>query len=295
MSKQSQSKPRFRRFGADWYPNRDGWGGIYKGRYRLVTWRFGSIWQSCVEVHPAVTVLTDKDDDLTAREDYGWMCLRPGKTMNEAMKHARDWCDHERTHTVENVFRDCFVNFKTLFRTRRDVINQLFFVNGNGYEWIDGCLVASHESDPPEERKLDRLRQRESQAKRLQERFSTDEAKATLKLMQEIEDKIDAEEDAMPIGPISEKQALEERKKGFFRTSCVHPSNFYSVCQYARINHIPADVQPDWLEMAYEAAKLLSEEQFCEHCTDYVNREHPAIGKKLIAELESRFPQLTSV
>jgi hypothetical protein len=51
-------------------------------------------------------------------------------------------------------------------------------------------------------------------------------------------------------------------------------------------------VQSDWLELAYEAAKLLSEEQFCENCQPYVNRQHPEIGKKLISELQTRFPQL---
>ncbi len=36
---------------------------------------------------------------------------------------------------------DCLKNYPIVFGDEYDVLEHLFFVNGNGYEWNDGCLI----------------------------------------------------------------------------------------------------------------------------------------------------------
>jgi len=285
MSNPTLPKSRFRRFAADWFHNRDGWGGIYKGRYRLCVWRFGDIWQCCVEAHPKGTALTSEISD---EGSYAWMALWPQKTMNNAMKHARDWCDRDdKSLTVQQTFDECFKNHPTLFRVRRQVIDHLFFVNGNGYCWLDGALMSSYAQKTPEEEVEERRAESEW---RLKNNIPVSDYAA------KFDEEMLAHQAAMKIGPLTEVEYRHEKAADILciHEKCEHPSSFYAVCKYANINHVPDDVKPDWLALAHEAAKLLAEEQFCEFCSPHVNLKHPKIGKKLIAELESRFPHLIS-
>ena len=42
---------------------------------------------------------------------------------------------------VELTIQDCFDNYPGLFKERVDVLNHLFCVIGNGYDWKNGELV----------------------------------------------------------------------------------------------------------------------------------------------------------
>jgi hypothetical protein len=272
---------QFKRFGAEWSEYRDGWGGAYKTRFLLVTWRFGDIWQSCVEVHQ-ISV-----DDETP---HVWVCLNPQKTINEAMKHAKDYADQYKILTVEEVFTRCFNDYKTLYRTRRHVIDTLFMSGGN-YEWMDGSMTRRHEPEPPE-KENERKREREEHYLKISDRFSDKTSELYKFLQKQIQDR----EDTLKIGPITEEEYKTEKDDDNFgfKEQCQHPHAFYPVSEgYANITKIPDNVLPEWLDLSYEAAKLLAASVNCEHCNEMFARpENPIIGAKIVKELEQRFPRL---
>ena len=125
--------------------------------------------------------------------------------------------------TVKACLARMFRDWKTLFRTRADAIDHLFFVIGNGYEWRKGALV----------RKLDEM-----------DAMPDPFANHPNETIREVYAKLRAEEDAMPVGPLPDDGKLR---------------HFYPVCGYSKINTVPANVRPDWLALAREAAIMLSE------------------------------------
>lgn len=238
-------------------------------KFEVTTWQFGSIHQS------KVFVLYPGSKDPMDRDRIG-VCLAPGKTRKEAMQRGLDWvAAYKAPDSPDELFPKLFRRWKTLYRTRVDIIDHLFFVIGNGYSWMDGAIVSTSEEGRDEEEtrvvlppgspkylsseffKLSRLEQREITTAHYQ-----------------------AEEDAMPTGPLPDDG---------------RPRNFYPVCHYSGILCIPEDVRPDWLLVAYEAALLLRDRQTTtpERPGDLPRCEaNIAYGKRVVEELEAKYPHL---
>lgn len=43
--------------------------------------------------------------------------------------------------TYSDTVKNCIAGYPKLFETEGDVLHHLFFVNGNGYEWVNGELI----------------------------------------------------------------------------------------------------------------------------------------------------------
>lgn len=111
-----------------------------------------------------------------------------------------------------------------LFRTRKDCINQLFCVIGNGYEWRAGQIVSKSckwmsDSDLEDEWKNGR-----------------DYLKGKKKAKQKKADPF----------------AVLERMRPKYDTY-----NWYPLCKYSLIFRIPKDVKSDWRDLADECKKML--------------------------------------
>lgn len=259
-----------KRFGTTWRETGDAWEGVYRERFHVLVWKFGSIWQTKVLVaYPAAK-------KQRHREGGVGICLEPSKTVQAAMRHGRAWVEaYHRASPVAPaaLFAASFAQWKTLYRTRLDVLEQLFFVIGNGYAWLDGAVVSTNPEDHLKYTPEYRAERRAADTAHVQD----PEVRA---LMDEASARIDAEEDALPIGPLPDDG---------------HPRSFYPVSEeYSLVCTVPDDVRPEWFSVAYEAAVTLRDRSL-PHCADgdggQVPSANPGIGTQVVAELERRFPQ----
>ena len=286
MAKQSR-RGQVRACGHIWYPWTEGVATMVGDKFEVVTWQFGSIHQS------KVFVIYPGSKDPMDRDRIG-VCLSPGKTRKEAMQRGLDWvAAYKAPDSPDELFPKLFRRWKTIYRTRVDIIDHLFFVIGNGYSWLDGAMVSTSDDDRNEEKP--KVLPPPGSPEYLSEEFF----KLSSKEQRVITDAhYDAEEDALAIGPLPDD--------GSFR-------NFYPVCQYSAILCIPDDVRPDWLAVAYEAALMLRDRQMpapekkihglveghvqvLEATVD--QREQArceaniAYGKRVVEELEAKYPHL---
>jgi hypothetical protein len=122
-------------------------------RFLVVTWRFGDIHQS------KVFVKYEKSTDQTDGTGIG-VCLPPGRSMKEAMQHGLSWVEQYRENKgpegPDTMFPKLFARWKSIYRTRLDVLDHLFFVIGNGYAWLDGGIICTsgYEEEVPQQEPL---------------------------------------------------------------------------------------------------------------------------------------------
>lgn len=270
-----------RRYGVDWKRDGEGWRGRVHGRFEVHTWPFGSIHQCKVMVDYPRPGLEGFDQRVG-------VCLRPGKTRDESMRHGLAWVDRYRVEgppSADAVVTAAFANWKTLFRTRVDLIDHLFFKGGNGYDWLDGALYELSAEDhqdyieatrvSPEELARRRAEHAELNASlaRIRDRLVASAPdpiarESILETFRPIGDHV-LEEADLPVGPVPD--AGKPRAFGW-----ISPD-------FARIGRVPHDVRPEWFELAYEAAVVLRDRS--------AEPENRALGRELVADLERRFPQ----
>jgi hypothetical protein len=232
-------------------------------RFEVVTWPFGSIHQSKV----FVTTPGSKSERVG-------VCLPPGKTRKEAMQRGLDWvAAYKAPDSPDELFPKLFRQWRTIYRTRVDIIDHLFFVIGNGYSWLDGAIVPT--SDYPEEPSVPAPPDGSPEV--YSDAFF-DLSRSEQRVIQEYHYYL--REQATPIGPLPDDGA---------------PRNFYPVCHYSAILNIPANVRPEWLLVAYEAALLLRDRQTTvpSYTMDRARcEENIAYGKRVVDELEAKYPHL---
>lgn len=288
MKKESR-KGTIRRCGLVWeasnsgYP--DDWYTTVHERFHPMTWKFGSIHQSKVFVDYNHLVDGKTPASPKCDGDIG-ICLRYGKTTEEAMQICLDWIDKYRTAgptTPEQVFQDSWDHWPTLYPMgdRISVIGHICFTLGGGYSWVDGAIICTSPEDWIESRRRD-----EEDESRKEMLASLKEAKALIKKY-----KLEEDEDYEDHDEFRERLHKQD----------VHM--FYPVCEdYANICMVPDDVRPEWLALAYEAAILLRDKSgvpeiksrwWTPQPDDYTRQEeNRKIGTKVVADLERRFPQL---
>lgn len=111
-------------------------------------------------------------------------------------------------------------SYPEIYPDRWAILNHLFFVNGNGYEWVDGQLKNGHH---------------EAKVIWYQNRKLTEPE--FLALMEK--PKFLPQESLLPFAPSENGRAA------------------YPLCQYATIHHIPDDVKDEWLIAAAESLAYL--------------------------------------
>lgn len=181
--------------------------------------------------------------------------------------------------TVADTFWQAFNLYPSLFQTRADVINHLFFVIGNGYRWSNGELI---DDDPA--MTLEQIT--ETRIARALKNFSGVEFRQSVARI--LGDPVPTEEEAL------EEQLNKEfaHKVGPIKGK---PRIYYPVCGYSEICNVPNDVRPDWLRLAREACRLLIAAERRPACAGWdadTNRKNAQCGRRVLAELSRRFPRL---
>lgn len=254
------------------------------GRSIAGTWKFGNIHQCKIFIKYKHMVDGKKYSSrhYTIGNDLVAICLRAAPTRDEAMKRMVDWIHSFDVHgppSVEQVFQSNFDNWADLYPNRVAMIDQMFFVIGNGYSWLDGNLVSTSPDSHLEK------------------------PSASIYDTMEEEDYVPIDADDMyrayfaeMLKPIREKQ--KKAKDMYWNTGTYA---FYPVSQeYSNICCVPDDVKPEWLQVAYEASLLLRDHSGIPKVDDdfygaelYSEKKGKAnrkIGTKVVADLERRFP-----
>ncbi|MBI4281694.1 hypothetical protein HY625_02600 [Candidatus Uhrbacteria bacterium] len=237
--------------------NDNNWKTKLLDRFEVQTWPFGSIHQCKVFI-----------DYPSARSDDGQsvgISLKPCKTRDEAMQQGIKWVkayNPNRLLTAEKMFTQAFKKFPTVYRTHNDVLKNLFLGAGNGYVWLDGAVVYYNCGGYTVQRKP---------ASRLKKNLG--------KPNEFPYDALGESEKKSRIGPLPDDGK---------------PVPIWSVDEeYANVCLVPDDVRPEWLALAYEAAKLLRDRSsVAEKGTEAHVRHNHAVGRRVCKELLKRFPQL---
>lgn len=135
--------------------------------------------------------------------------------------------------TVKETLTDCLFRCPFIFKNKWDVYHQWFAVNGNGYKWVDGCLVDGENNKTISSIK-DAIDYRLSQTTEHIINYGIKSEVGRLK------------EDLMLIIDI------ENRLIDFTPTEKRYP-----LCEYAKILNIPSDIRQDWEEAAIEFYEYL--------------------------------------
>ena len=131
---------------------------------------------------------------------------------------------------VHDTVRQAMIEYPLLFASRTQVLHHLFWVNGNGYEWLNGELVdyQPHKLKP---------------YKALEKGYGKEREKA-----------------------LEAFSKFVSKHDEFVDNYKIPLSNVYPICEYACIMNIPDDVKPDWLEAARESlfdVRIVQENEEC--------------------------------
>ncbi len=145
--------------------------------------------------------------------------------------------------TTKNLMMDAY---PSLFPEEADALHHLFFVLGNGYDWVGGELTENYSDPtgvsptPAEIIEECKIRRREF-LKRTQKQFG-DLGGASEYLEKELR--------------IIETSPAEQRQHELRRRKLDYRRKMYPICEYSRILHLPEDIKEDWLEAATKALGL---------------------------------------
>jgi hypothetical protein len=289
-------KGTIRRCGHIWSSNNtyydDDWHTTIDERFHISTWKFGSIHQAKVFIDYNHLIDGKEPDSFKVDGSVG-ICLRYGKTMEEAMRICLDYIEEFKKNgppSVDQLFQDSWDHWPTLYvRGRREpVICQTFFTIGGGYTWVDGAVMCTSPHDYLESVREERKDEGMTKALEACEEVRKMSRERKLAKGEELDywDYTREEQDEMRWG------------QGVF--------NFYPASEgYSNVCLVPDDVKPEWLELAYEAAILLRDKsgvpkmpksRWHNEKSDEDDQKRQAdnrvLGAKVVAELERRFPHV---
>lgn len=151
--------------------------------------------------------------------------------------------------------------YPSLFVDEADVLHHLFFVNGNGYEWVEGQLVdvCSPEQD------LDATRAQDKRRLEWEAKMAAAKGSDTRFYEQQLA--------LIAKSPAAQRRAerqyrirrcTQRRPPGSRIRDCHYLDEggklrryLYPLCEYADILHVPDDVKSDWLKAAEKALSLV--------------------------------------
>lgn len=169
----------------------------------------------------------------------------------------------------EETIQYLFDNYPSIYQERWEVLNQLFCVIGNGYEWKNGELVYYDEEDLKvypiilDENGKAKLREDKIKEKALEyfEEFKVKNIKERQKWIKKgLED-----EDLEDMYPLNEdklmKKAMDFATGNSLRKLKMMSSEikFYPLSEHSAIFTIPDDIKHDWIEGVEEVVKLILE------------------------------------
>jgi len=268
------SRTQVKRYGVEWTAGLDyeqDWFGIYKDRFCLRTWKFGSIHQCVIDV---------KCDNPNG---YVRICLNYQPSRDAAMKHALEWAkNYSGPQSPEELVQECYERWPMLYSRRIRVIDHLLCTIGNGYDWLDGGIIC----DNPEDWIVSQERDRINIGKAL--RTANAIEKEFIKLEDETEDvellrKLIHDLKSDYVVPDPKNLPLPDDGK---------PYSFYPISSYSNILNIPEDATKEWLEFCLEGAILLRDRSANMDCLSYNTKtKNEKYGKKLVKQIQKRLKQ----
>ncbi len=286
-------KGTIRRCGHIWeYSNmgyENDWTTTIDKRFHISTWKFGNIHQSVVFIDYDHKI---DGQSLNSIKNDGsvHIGLRPGKTMEGAMKICLNWVDEFQKSgppSLEQVFQNSWDHWPTLYPKgkRLPVIDHIFFTIGGGYNWVDGAIICTNPQDYLEN------------AKRRKNEGIEEALEAADELRQMIREQKMAQGEELEYWDYT-----REEQNNMHWDQDVY--SFYPASEdYSNVCLVPDDVKPEWLKLSYEAALLLRDKSGLPKMPpprDKSNNEEDkqrqennrALGSKVVADLERRFPHV---
>lgn len=146
---------------------------------------------------------------------------------------------------------DSIRRYPGLYRCRTDVLEQWFCVNGNGMEWENGKLNAVWEEKPmlTIEQHIafhtEWMRARLAEAEEANSPY--DQARYRAMINREAANIRYTVENADDLALIPWSTTYDANRQDGF-----NPKSIYPLCEYARMNRVPDDVDPEWLAAVRE-------------------------------------------
>lgn len=165
---------------------------------------------------------------------------------------------------LQETIEDCIRWYPSLFDTRTSVLNHLFFVNGNGYDWIDGELVDIYEDENTRTEEDAVWANGWERYKEGMEEFIAEPVLANFFDNLKVFYKEKEEKYRKIRNEYKERASKDYTEEKFTR--------WYPVCKYAGIVTFPDDIKPDWAEGIKEVAQKIlatTEEEWLEHGISY--------------------------
>ena len=258
----------------------DGYAAKVHDRFEICVWQFGERWQCKV----FITYAGGSDGGKAA------VGVPISPTRKQAMERGVRWVRryiHRGPQSVEKILHYCYTHWKSIYRTRLDVLEQLFFAIGNRYSWLDGALIRYDQGPAP---KLDK------QSVRLDK-----EQRAILKNLKLGFRDWSAKKQRVGRSLVRTLKAdflksnREERRfraplpdDGARRAFIPVDKKFSLICS------VPDDVLPDWLALAFEAAITLRDRSLINADTGDADqqkrqRRNRVIGAQIVKDLKRRF------
>lgn len=142
-----------------------------------------------------------------------------------------------------------------LFKTKADVLEHLFFVLGNGYEWVEGELICRFEAclDQTPRGIYNAVRKRYKKRRREDVVHIRKIKKAFEPLIEELEQIPNLGIDLSPL-KCREPEPLPKKPTKEAQTSLkIERKQIYPISRSTHIVNIPDNVKPEWLALAKEA------------------------------------------
>lgn len=153
--------------------------------------------------------------------------------------------------SVDETVHECIMNYPGLFENRSSVLDFLFFVIGNGYEWHNGELVTDYPEDRGWQPPILRHAHMYEDYWGRDDEFGVEMAWRTLEHLAEDEDREVLIRDQVWVREKfwgAPQSQLDSRWPLTLNTIATHPDgwNFYPMSEYARSEMMPDNVKPDW-------------------------------------------------
>lgn len=186
------------------------------------------------------------------------------------------------TPTVEDTLRDMLLRHPDLFRNKAHALNQLFCVNGNGYDWIDGALQDVCSVIPEDGYDYATLvAAHNAEAEKWNLSLAADEARYNFKYEHSIYRRL---------APTTEAELQT-------RLADMTIEYVYSLYDRSDLCCVPDDVRQDWLEAALETVNMIlglnPTASYWDHSRSNLNDMAVALTVKndLLRRFGARLPQ----
>lgn len=192
---------------------------------------------------------------------------------------------------LEETIQYLFDEYPGIYGHRWQALDQLYCTNGNGYDWVNGELVACNEENEGRKGYIAQLGE-DGKATLHEEKV-----KARIeKYFEEFQNEYKENKAKLLAAGISEELAEEAfptdgilARKMAERLSTIRKDaeiQFYPLSNYSALFTMPADVKPDWLEGAKETIALVKEHGHGfggkkEEWNDWQREEHRIWSEKL--------------